>query len=441
VLLYLNGYAHFFSDAASQFILVHAHTFIAVGFIATIYFNNQFLNLKKHLPKSIPFFNFLVFMWICLLVVSLWDTRSLTNRAAQILVFVNSIAVLYVSLRIGKKLRETKNPFVLCYIIGWMPICLTTIYVVFTLIEVLPFEDFTLKLLTGAGILEATLISLALLGDRFRLLRKDKEKAEQMSIQLVKERNIFLEQKIDERTKELQVANDKLKESNEFKDKLFSIIAHDMRTPLSSLKGVLQLVEENVLDAEQLNDFLVQIRKNTEQVQQTMDNLLNWAISQMNMQRYEPESINLKAFVCEHLAIYEHLAKNKEITTYIDCPNEIIVYADKNQLSLIVRNLIDNAIKFTLLKGTIHIDLKIINNRAHFCISNTGKPLSAQAIAKILDAETLTTSYGTAEEKGTGLGLQLCKEFIKNMNSSLKIESSDLENGTNIKFSFEIPLQ
>lgn len=442
VLAYMNGYAHFFNDLFGQFVLIHAHVFAAIGFIATIYFNNQFLDLKTLMPKSIKFFNTLKFLWLCILILSLWDTREFTNRATQILMFFSSVAVLYTSVRVMQRPQKIKNPFLICYALGWIPICLSTVYVIFTLINILPFEDYTLKVLTAAGILEATLISLALLGDRFRLLRRDKEKAEQKSIQLVKDRNAFLEQKIEERTKELQLVNDQLKESNSFKDKLFSIIAHDMRTPLATLKGVLQLVDRDMLDSQELGNFLVRIRKNTEQVQKTMDNLLNWSISQMGIQRYQPEVLEIRSFLQDHLAMYETLASNKEIITAIYCPEDVKVYADKNQLALIVRNLIDNAIKFTPRLGLIKIDLQSQNGLAYVSIANSGKPISAEAIAKILgdDKNTVDSTYGTAEEKGTGLGLQLCKEFIKNMNSDLKIESLDEHNGVNVVFSFEIPL-
>lgn len=443
VLAYLNGYAHFFSDLVSQRILIHAQGVAAVGFIATIYLNRRFLGLKKHMPQSIMFFNLLTLLWLGILVLSLWDNREFTNKASQVLFFLSSVAFLYTSIRSIRRMRGAKDLFIICYVLGWIPICLSTVYVVFALINILPFEDYTLKVLTGAGILEATLISLALLGDRVRLLRKGKEEAEQMSIRLIRERNAFLEQKIDERTKELQLVNDQLKESNGFKDKLFSIIAHDMRSPISSLKGVLQLVDRDMLDTEQLNDFLVRIRKNTEQVQKTMDNLLNWSISQMGMQRYQPEVIEIKSFLLDHLAIYETLAVNKEIRTLVYCPEDAKVFADRNQLSLIVRNLIDNAIKFTPRLGAIKIDLKLLSNFAHVCIANSGKPISADTIAKILgnDKNILSNSYGTAEEKGTGLGLQLCKEFIGNMNSELKIESSEEGKELSVVFSFGIPLQ
>lgn len=440
VLAYLNGYAHLLGDALGRFILIHAHVFAAIGFIATIYFNSLFLNLRKYMPGSIKYFNVLSLLWLVILVVSLWDLRAYTNRIAHILVFSTSVLILYSSLTVMRKQSVKMNPFLVCYTVGWIPICLGSVYIVLALVNVFPFEDYTLKILTGVGVLEGVLISMAIVGDRVRILRKDKEQAEQRSLRLIRERNAYLEKKIEKRTLELQLTNEKLKESNGYKDKLFSIIAHDMRSPLSSLKGVLQLADRNMLNQEQFLNFVGRIRLNTEQVQKTMDNLLNWSISQMEMQRYQPEVIALKTFLDEHLALYETLAGKKEIVIQVSCPDHVNLMADKNQLSLICRNLIDNAVKFTPQKGQIAIQVELNATRVKVCVSNSGKPISPETIARILGEKDGVTgaSYGTSGEQGMGLGLQLCKEFIINLKNELKIDTTEDPEST--AFSFHIPL-
>jgi hypothetical protein len=115
VLAYLNGYAHFFGDLVSQLVLIHAHVFAAAGFIATISFNSRFLDLKKQMPGSTKFFNLLTFLWLCILIISLWDVRAYTNRITQGMVFISSVAMFYTSVQSIKRLKKGKNPFMICY--------------------------------------------------------------------------------------------------------------------------------------------------------------------------------------------------------------------------------------------------------------------------------------------------------------------------------------
>jgi signal transduction histidine kinase len=440
VIAYLNGYSNFFPNAVNQFILVHAQALAAIGFIATILFNNLFLSVKEYMPRSLKWFNGLLFLWVLILIFSFWDTRVYTNSFAHILVFITSAFILINSIRIIRKMPVKKNPFIVCYALGWMPVSLVTIYVVLALVNLVPLEGYTFQIVALAGVLEGILISLALLGDNIRILNKGKIDAEQEALNLIKERNVYLEQKIGERTEEIQQVNERLKESNGFKDKLFSIIAHDMRSPLSSLKGVLQLADRDLLKPEDISRLLTRVRLNTEQVQKTMDNLLNWSISQMNLQQYQPEVICIEEFLVDHLSIYEILAWNKEILTSISCSKDVYVLADRNQLSLIVRNLIDNAVKFTPKGGVINMGVKYRDGNALLYVGNSGEAIKTETIAKILGTNTnLGTSYGTAQEKGTGLGLQLCKEYIRNLNSELMIEGFDEEIST--VFSFYLILQ
>ena len=435
VIAYLTGYSNFFPSVVNKFILVHAQAFAAVGFIATILFNNLFLSVKEYMPKSLKWFNGLLFLWGVIFVFSFWDTRIYTNSFAHILIFITSASIFFNSIRIIKRMKNGKNPFIICYALGWIPVSVVTIYVVLALINVIPLESYTLQMVAIAGVLEGVLISLALLGDNIRVLNKGKIDAEQEALNLIKERNVYLEQKIAERTEEIQQVNERLKESNSFKDKLFSIIAHDMRSPISSLKGVLQLADRDLLKPEDISRLLTRVRLNTEQVQKTMDNLLNWSISQMNLQQYQPEIIRVEEFLVDHLSIYEVLAWNKEIITSISCSKDVYVLADRNQLSLIVRNLIDNAVKFTPKGGIINMGVKCKDGNALLYVGNSGEAIKPETIAKILGTNTnLGTSYGTAQEKGTGLGLQLCKEYIGNLNSELMIEGFDDEISTMFSF-------
>jgi signal transduction histidine kinase len=442
VLAYLNGYAHFFNIKISEIILIHAQAFAALGFIGTIYFDRAFLTIKGKQIRNKNWTKVLIVSWLALLVLSAWDTRVFTNRLTHVLLLATSATIIFNCIRTIKQTKyKSEDRYLIYYLLAWLPSCLATIYVVAALLKVIPFTDYTFAVLNVACLLEAIFMTFALLGDRLRLLKKEKEQAEREKIEIIKERNSYLEQKIEERTNALRKANEELTASNEFKDKLFSIIAHDMRTPLSSLKMVLQLADSKDIPRNMLHMLLDNIRKNTEQVQAMMDNLLNWAISQMKLQHYEPTQIITKDFLQEHLSLYKNLAENKGITTTLTCNTEASLFIDKNQLSLILRNLIDNAIKFTPTKGTIEISINEFENNFEMLILNSGEPIPEETISRILSEqkENLVTSYGTAREKGTGLGLQLCKEFLRNFDSKLEIFNVTIDDKNFSVFSFKIP--
>ncbi len=441
ILAYLNSYAHFFNIQVGKFVLIHAQAFAALGFIATIYFDRAFLHLKEKKIRNRKWSNILITSWLFLLLLSCWDTRFYTNRIVHVLLLATSVLILYNCIRTIQQTRnDTQNRYLTFYLIAWLPTSFATIYVVTALLKIIPVKDYIFEVLNIACLLEAVLMSIAILGDRLNFLKKGKEQAEMEMFEVIKERNNYLELKIEERTRELKSTNDELTASNEFKDKLFSIIAHDMRTPLSSLKMVLQLADGRDIPKEMLHILLDNIRKNTEQVQKMMDNLLNWSISQMKLQHYEPQRIDAKEFLQEHLAIYTSLAENKSIKTSLQCNQNLVFYADKNQLSLIIRNLIDNAIKFTPQNGTLELAIEDDKDSQTVYVRNSGEPISPSTIDRILGNQhkLRVTSYGTAQEKGAGLGLQLCKEFLSKMNSELQISNEVIDEKNFAVFSFKI---
>ncbi len=426
VIAYLNGFGHFLGPLLKQGITVYAYVFAGIGFVFTIIFNNAFLKVKRHLPGVMPVMQVLLMLWIIDIFLSLAGFRFAANKIMQILIVLTSFMILYTSIRIINIVGyRKKHPLIRFYIIGWIPISAATLYIVPAMVDMLPMQDYSMAFLEIAAILEGIFITLALVGHRFHTLQEEKKRAEEHNIKLVRERNKYLEEKIRERTLTLEQTVKKLEDSNAEKNKLFSIIAHDLRSPLSSLSAVLQLGEGYPLTGDFLESVLKEIRKDTEQVQKTMDNLLHWAMIQMDVHQYHPEHISLKDFLAEHWHIYESLAKRKSITADIIAPDCYVgIMADRNQLSLIVRNFIDNAVKFSPAGGSVEIGIRLGDESYILYVANTGMGISEEMIARILSNEQIIgTSYGTANEKGTGLGLQLCKEYIRNLGSTLMVTS------------------
>lgn len=439
ILAYLLGYGHFFGEAAARFILIHAHAFAAIGYIATILFNNTFLDIRRTSPKYLVFFNVLIVAWAGVFFLSLYDNRFISNRIAQVLILASSISILYTSCRvIFSKYYERKNTLIYYYAIGWIPVLVASIYVVLTLLNVLPLKDYTFKVIIYAGVLEGVLISMAMVGERFYLLQQAAVDAESENVRIIQERNQYLKEKIEERTIHLNDTISELEEANKVKDKMFSIISHDLRTPLSNLTILLAMTEQNIVSADKIQEILASVRKKTLSIQSTLDNLLGWAVSQMGNIDFRQEIIRLEQFIDDHLVNYENVIAHKQIRLETRHQIPATVLADKNQLSLIIRNLIDNAVKFTPIGGQVLIQVVRNGAFATFCIENTGEGLSEEMIHRIKSSSiTPSSTKGTANEKGIGLGLRLCQEFIRNINSELHITSSETKS---VIFSFHIPL-
>tara|TARA_R100001143_G_scaffold63607_1_gene73972 strand:- start:16184 stop:19516 length:3333 start_codon:yes stop_codon:yes gene_type:complete len=246
---------------------------------------------------------------------------------------------------------------------------------------------------------------------------------------LVRVERIRLEKKIRERTKELQ-------RSNNTKDKLFSIIAHDLRNYAGSITGLATLINENSQNENfaEMKEYTEMLEKTSFQFDDFLKNLLEWARYQTNKIKIEP-----KVFILEK--VIQHVvdqsipnARNKKIEIKVYIEEEIKVYADPNLFAIAMFNLINNAIKFSHPKGVIEIRGKTIGkNKVEVSVQDYGVGMTNESVEKLLkDGETFT-KQGTSGEKGTGLGFDLCKDFVDKNGGSIKIESNVGE-GTIIRF-------
>lgn len=170
---YLQGYGLLLGHQAAKFIFLHAYVFIALGYISTILFNNHFLKIKRQLPQLHKVFNWIIAGWCLIIFFSLWDMRTFNNVLTQVLFLLTSILFLYSSIKvIVIRGYARKNPLIWCYVMGWIPVALVSIYLVFCLMELIPFQSYSFHLLTFAGIIEGMLISLGLFSQRLRLLAR-----------------------------------------------------------------------------------------------------------------------------------------------------------------------------------------------------------------------------------------------------------------------------
>ncbi len=232
----------------------------------------------------------------------------------------------------------------------------------------------------------------------------------------------------------------KLKELNANKDKILSIIAHDLRSPFNGILGFSELLILNInkFEISKSEKYLEIINSSAKNTLILLDNLLNWAKSQTNQINFNPKKIALSSIIQEIIEISNSQAAVKNISlNYSQTDDEIEVYADKNMLMIILRNLTSNAIKFTKTGGHINIVGKLEQNLVEITISDNGIGMKEEIIKKLFDFSTNSTSLGTANEKGSGLGLVLCKEFVNKHGGVIWVESED---GKGSDFKFTLPL-
>ena len=218
--------------------------------------------------------------------------------------------------------------------------------------------------------------------------------------------------------------NAQLVKLNATKDRFFSIIAHDLRGPLGSLSGLIELIQEDESLEPGLKGLMGQLQDATKSTTDLLDSLLKWSMSQTGDIPFTPEKLDLKNTLASTVGLVQSMATNKEIKIENLVDDNVVVYADKNMLSTVVRNLISNAIKFTHKKGKIKIYSKANEANTFIYIEDSGIGMSQTQVDALFAMENHKNSKGTSGEMGTGLGLIVSKEFIDKHNGKLTVEST-----------------
>lgn len=247
----------------------------------------------------------------------------------------------------------------------------------------------------------------------------------------LKELNASLEHKVEERTKELQALN-------ATKDKFFSIIAHDLKNPFNTLMGFSELIMENIdiYDKDKIQEFNKIIFNTSKNSYILLENLLEWSRSQTGTIKMDPEPLNIYELIKLSLGLLENHASKKQIMLQNESMPNTKVYADKNMILTVLRNIMSNAIKYTEENGSITIETQDLGNMLEISIQDTGVGIKEENIDKLFRIDMNYTTKGTAEESGTGLGLILCKEFVEKNHGAILVESTY---GEGSKFIIRLP--
>ena len=267
-------------------------------------------------------------------------------------------------------------------------------------------------------------------GYQFRLIAKNRA---------LHKKNMEIKQQkavIGEKARLLKLQKGELTELNSLKNKLFSVISHDLKSPMYAMRTLFQNMHTYNLPAKEIKMMVPDVLNDLNYTIGLMENLLQWSKSQMQNDAVRAQELDLSRLIDEVIKLLHLQAEAKKVCIENSVQESIHVYADKDMINLVLRNLISNAIKFTPEKGRIAVGVNQLSYFAEVYVQDTGMGISAEALQKINESNFYTTK-GTASESGTGLGLMLCKEFLAKNGGSMHIESRPGEGST---FSFTLPL-
>lgn len=263
----------------------------------------------------------------------------------------------------------------------------------------------------------------------------DKNEALELQKSEIQKQNEILQRhkhEIEHQTKELEIQKEELNESILSKDKIFSIISHDLRSPLGNIKNMLSLLidRKDQFDEQKRNRILENLAEITKSTFFLLDNLLSWSRSQRGLIAVEPQMFLVAPVVDEILKLTRHQSDKKRITILSHIDESDLAYGDINMIKTIFRNIIENSIKFTNEGGKVEITSAIKHDFIEFAFTDNGVGMTEEQVSGLLKGQEIQSTFGTNREKGSGLGLVLCKDFIHKNGGSYNVISKPGEGTT-----------
>jgi signal transduction histidine kinase len=268
-------------------------------------------------------------------------------------------------------------------------------------------------------------------------LRKKTEDLQEINrlLEQRQEEILFQSEELAEQAQNLRIFNTELERLNRTKDKFFSIIAHDLRNPFNAIIGFSELLRNDFydMDNEQKLNLLELINVSSETAYNLLENLLQWARTQTDKIKYNPENFDLSETVNLVFNLHGIMAQKKGISLRNEIPPHTLVHADKNMINTVLRNLICNAIKFSRSEDEIAVTANHMEDFVEVLIVDKGVGMNHESLGKLFRIDTYYSTSGTMGESGTGLGLIICKEFVEKNNGNIKATSQEGE-GTTLSF-------
>lgn len=238
---------------------------------------------------------------------------------------------------------------------------------------------------------------------------------------------------LEEKSKETKEVNQNLILANNTKTRLFSIIGHDLRNPLIAIKGAVSALQEPDFPEEERAFLLSELEKRVDYSMNLMNNLLIWSKSQLNGIEYKPENFDLAELIKTVVGQVQAQAADKRIDLQTDFQHlPLLVFADKGMLEIIIRNIISNSIKYTHQGGFVKVKARKADDKVWITVADSGVGMDKEALEKVRN-QVFYTTPGTQREKGSGLGLMICADFLRFHGSDLQIDSGK-DSGTRVSF-------
>jgi len=234
---------------------------------------------------------------------------------------------------------------------------------------------------------------------------------------------------IEQQTVEMKKMLASLDVANQSKEKMLSVIAHDLINPFNSILGLTELAKMGQADPKKLGIYILRINEAAKEAFQLLEQLLLWSRLQSDKIQVSKSQVDISQIVRQNYLLYQSAAETKKINFVEIQEDSIIVNSDENFLSTIIRNLLSNAIKFTSEGGIIKIKTENCQESVMISIEDTGVGMSTEMIKKLVENKELISEKGTNKESGTGLGLSICYEFAQKIGAEIRVES-EINHGT-----------
>ncbi|MBX7125613.1 MAG: sensor histidine kinase [Cyclobacteriaceae bacterium] len=403
-------------------------------------------------PLFILFSTLLTRSFLNLRQLNIWLDKALIFNTSLVLVIAISTVLLYPRIRMSwlhistflhctivllsafycwrKNYRPARY-----FLIAWVTLLFAGALFSLKNLGFIPANIVTNGSLYVGGIVQTMLMALAL-GDRVNLLIRENEIAKEREFRIEQNAKNRLEAEVRLRTNEIVMKNQQLHESDQFKNKLFSILSHDVKAPLNSLRGSLRTLQMGAITEEEFKSIAMKLEQQLDGTNSFIENLLQWTRNQLDGEVMKPGVINLQDLVSEIIVLMhdEWIRKNIRIQNHVRHP--LMCYADSNMVKAVIRNIFSNAIKFSVENGTITFEAENGPSKVSLSITDSGIGIPPENQLVLFTPGAVSTP-GTMQERGTGLGLVLCREFIEKNHGT--IWYTPRSGGGGSTFGFSLP--